>query len=89
MMEMGTQDNGEDAAKEIMPTWTLYIIVSSNEQGSYASIVLTSSKGKELQYVLRILFRPSNNETEHEALTTGMKLARNLGTKKLKVKSDS
>jgi ribonuclease HI len=51
--------------------------------GLGASIVLTSPKGDKLQYVLQMHFRASNNVTEYEALVHGLKLAKEIGIRRI------
>ena len=54
-----------------------------------AGILFISPKGKQLKYILQILFEVSNNETEYEALFHGLCLAISLGIKRLLVFEDS
>ena len=43
----------------------------------------------QLEYALRFKFKASNNEVEYEALIIGLKLAKEVRVKRLKVFSDS
>ena len=42
-----------------------------------------------IKQALRFAFKADNNQTEHEALTAGMLLAKEMGAKSLIAKSDS
>jgi ribonuclease HI len=47
------------------------------------SVVLTSPKGDKLQYVLQMHFRTSNNVAEYEALVHGLKMAKQIGIRRI------
>jgi ribonuclease HI len=57
--------------------------------GLGAGIVLTSPKGDKLQYVLQMHFRASNNVTEYEALVHGLKMAKQIGIRRILCFGDS
>jgi hypothetical protein len=57
--------------------------------GLGASVVLTSPKGDKLQYVLQMHFRASNNVAEYEALVHGLKLAKEIGIRRILYFGDS
>jgi ribonuclease HI len=57
--------------------------------GLGAVVVFTSPKGYKLQYVLQIHFRASNNVTEYEALVHGLKLAKEIGIRRILYFGDS
>jgi ribonuclease HI len=52
---------------------------SKLKEGLGAVVVLTSSKGDNLRYVLQIHLRASNNVAEYEALVHGLKVAKEVG----------
>ena len=54
-----------------------------------AGIVLTSPKDDRLEYALQIHFKASNNIAEYEALIHGLKLAKELGVKRILCFGDS
>ena len=56
---------------------------------SGAGIILSSPKQMMFEYALWFAFPASNNEVEYEAPITGLSLAKEFGTKELKVFSDS
>jgi ribonuclease HI len=57
--------------------------------GLGAGVVLTSPKGDKLQYVLQMDFRASNNIVEYEALVHGLKLAKEIGIRRILCFGDS
>ncbi|RDX73535.1 Retrovirus-related Pol polyprotein, partial [Mucuna pruriens] len=69
--------------------WYLSVDGSSNHIGSGAGIILEGPTGVLIEQSLHFEFKASNNQAEYEALLVGMKLAQELGTKKLMAKSDS
>ena len=56
--------------------------------GAGAGILLISLDGKQLKYVLQILWQTTNNEAEYEALIHGLRIVITLGIKQLLVYSD-
>ncbi|XP_038978249.1 uncharacterized protein LOC120108653, partial [Phoenix dactylifera] len=70
-------------------TWTLHVDGSSNSVGGGAGLILTSPDGVVAEQALRLKFSTSNNVAEYETLITGLKLARELEVKDLRVFSDS
>ncbi|KAM2767392.1 hypothetical protein COP1_023192 [Malus domestica] len=63
----------------IAPAWSLYVDVSSNQQGYRAGLVFTTPDKLAMEYALRLKFKASNNEAEYEALLAGLRLAKHLG----------
>ena len=57
--------------------------------GLGADIVLTSPKGDKLKYVLQVHFAASNNVAEYEALIHGLRLAKELGIRRILCYGDS
>ena len=57
--------------------------------GAGAGVLLISPDGKQLKYVLQILWQATNNEAEYEALIHGLRVAITLGIKRLLVYGDS
>ena len=62
---------------------------SKMRTGLGASIVLTSPKGDKLRYARQIHFAASNNVTEYEALIHGLRLAKELGIRRILCYGDS
>ena len=54
-----------------------------------AGVLFISTKGEQLKYVFKIMFKVSNNEAEYEALLHGLRLAVSLGIKRLLVYDNS
>ncbi|XP_008231854.1 PREDICTED: uncharacterized protein LOC103331021 [Prunus mume] len=71
------------------PLWTLYVDGSSNAQGCGAGLVLISPDKAVLEYAIRFQFHASNNEAEYEALLAGLRLAKEIGARKIQIFSDS
>ncbi|XP_031254693.1 uncharacterized protein LOC116112724 [Pistacia vera] len=69
--------------------WTLLVDGSSNVNGSGLGIVLIAPEGDIVQRAIWCGFKYMNNEAEYEALIAGLSLAREIGAKRLEVKSDS
>src|SRR3954466_15682866 len=57
--------------------------------GLGVSVVLTSSTGDTVQYVLQIMYTDSNNAAEYEALLHGLRIAVSMGIQRLEVCGDS
>jgi ribonuclease HI len=58
-------------------------------EGLGADVIFSSPKGDKLLYVLQIHFRASNNVTEYEALVHGLKLAKEIGIRRILCFGDS
>jgi ribonuclease HI len=58
-------------------------------RGLGAGVVLTSPKGDKLQYMLQMHFRTLNNVTEYEALVHGLKMAKQIGIRRILCFGDS
>lgn len=66
-----------------------YIDKACNTKGSGAGITLEGPGDISLEQPLRFDFKTFNNEVEYEALIVGLKLAKEVGVKKLRYRSDS
>ena len=62
---------------------------SSNSSGSGVGIILTGSKGDVAEYALQFEFSATNNEAKYEALIVGLRFAKDVRVKHLKIFSDS
>jgi ribonuclease HI len=69
--------------------WVMYFDGSLKLERAGAGVLLISTKGEQLKYVLQIFWKVSNNEAEYEALLPGHHLAISLGIKQLLVYGDS
>jgi ribonuclease HI len=52
-------------------------------------VLFISLEGKQLKYVLQILWQATNSEAEYEALIHGLRIVTSLGIKRLLVYGDS
>lgn len=87
LVEMTPDQIGGTATYQ--PSWVLHVDGSSIASGSGASILLTSPTGDTLEYVFKFDFPASNNEAEYEALIAGVKMAPEVGARRLEIFSDS
>lgn len=62
---------------------------SSHKKGSGERFLLKSSDGLIMEQALTFAFPKTNNQSEYEDCIVGMRLAKELGAKKIKVISDS
>src|SRR6266567_916176 len=69
--------------------WKMHFDGSKTRLGLGAGVVLTSPKGDKLKYVLQIHFAASNNVAEYEALVHGLKMAREIGIRRIECFGDS
>jgi hypothetical protein len=69
--------------------WCMHFDGSKLLGGLGAGVVLTSLKGDKLQYVLQMHFRASNNIAEYEALVHGLKMAKQIGIRRILCFGDS
>jgi ribonuclease HI len=69
--------------------WTLYFDGSLMKTGAGAGLLFISHLGKHLRYVLRLHFSASNNVAEYEALVNRLRIAIELGVRRLDARGDS
>jgi ribonuclease HI/transposase InsO family protein len=69
--------------------WTLYFDGSVMKTGAGAGLLFVSPLGEHMRYVVRLHFPASNNMAEYEALLCGLKIAIEIGVKRLDVQRDS
>jgi ribonuclease HI len=69
--------------------WRMNFDGSKMLDGLGAGVVLTSPKGDKLQYVLQMHFCASNKVIEYEALVHGLKLAKEIGIRRILCFEDS
>ena len=69
--------------------WRMHFDGSKMRTGLGAGIVLTSPKGDKLKYTLQIHFPAFNNVAEYEALVHGLRLAKELGIRRILCYGDS
>ncbi|KAL0356076.1 UNVERIFIED_CONTAM: Ribonuclease HI [Sesamum radiatum] len=83
MTEMSIKETSQEQ------TWLLHVDGSSTTQGSGAGIVITTPQGEDLEFAIKFGFKASNNEAEYEALVVGMRMAHEIGARRLLAYSDS
>jgi ribonuclease HI/transposase InsO family protein len=69
--------------------WTMYFDGSLMKTGAGAGLLFISPLGKHLRYVMRLHFPASNNVAEYEALVNGLRIAIELGVRRLDARGDS
>jgi ribonuclease HI len=69
--------------------WTMYFDGSLMKTGAGAGLLFISPLGKHVCYVLRLHFPASNNVAEYEALVNGLRIAIELGVRRLDARGDS
>src|SRR5215210_336740 len=69
--------------------WRMHFDGSKTKNGLGAEVVLTSPKRDQLKYVLQIHFPASNNVAEYEALVHGLKVAKEIGIRRIECLGDS
>jgi ribonuclease HI len=69
--------------------WVMYFDGSLKLEGVGAGVFLISPTGEQLNYIMQIFWKVSNNEAEYEALLHGLCLAASLAIKRLLVYGDS
>jgi len=67
----------------------MYFDGSLMKTGAGAGLLFVSPIGVHMRYVIRIHFTTSNNVTEYEALVNGLKIAIELGVRRLDIRGDS
>jgi hypothetical protein len=63
--------------------WRMNFDGSKMRGGLGASIILISPKGDKLHYMLKIDFTTSNNVADYEAMIHGLKLAKEIGIRRI------
>ena len=69
--------------------WNLYVDDVSNERGSGENIILEGPDNTTLEQVFKLNFKASNNQAKYETLIASLKLAKEVGAKKLRCYTDS
>jgi len=70
-------------------TWVLFVDGSSDKRNVGAGIVIEGPGGFTVDHSLQFKFKASNNQAEYEALIAGLKLAKDLGARRLRCNTDS
>ena len=75
--------------EKIDAPWILHVDGASNSSGCGAGLILSNPNGDITEYALRFSFKVSNNQAEYEALLAGLRIAKELSVRRLKILSDS
>ena len=78
-----------DKAQDELESWTILIDGSLVQKRGGVEVIINTSKGETLKYGVWLQFPITNNEAEYEAILTGLRIGRALGTKNILLKSDS
>jgi hypothetical protein len=68
---------------DLLDHWVMYFDGSYTLKGAGAGIVLIPPEGDMLKYAIQIEFSTTNNTAEYEGLVTGLRLAEELGIRRL------
>jgi ribonuclease HI len=60
--------------------WMLFFDGSARQQSAGAGVILADPSENQLQYVVRLEFKATNNMAEYEALIFGLSTALSLGS---------
>ena len=74
---------------DMTQSWTMHFDNSKREAGAGAGVILTSPQGDKMKYVLQIHFNATNNMAEYEALIHGLRVAKDIGIKRIVCYGDS
>jgi hypothetical protein len=69
--------------------WTLYFDGSVMKTGAGAGLLFISPLEEHMRYAVRLHFPTSNNMAEYEALLCGLRIAIEMGIKRLDIREDS
>ena len=69
--------------------WTMYFNASLMKKGADVGLVFVSPLGVRMIYMVRLHFPSSNNVVEYEALINGLRIAIELGIRRLDIRGDS
>ena len=69
--------------------WTMYFDGSLMMKGTSVGLVFMSPLGVRIRYMVRLHFPSSNNMAEYEALINNLRVAIELGVRRLDVRGDS
>jgi ribonuclease HI len=70
-------------------TWIMYFDGSVMKEGAGVSLVFISPLSVRMEYMLQLHFTASNNVAEYEALINGLRIAIELGIRRLEIRGDS
>jgi len=80
-MTFPTEENKED--------WTVFVDGSPNSKGSGAGVIVEKNEGIVVEISLGLSFPVTNNTAEYEAFLVGLRIAKDLGARKIRIFTDS
>ncbi|CAN6221324.1 unnamed protein product [Urochloa humidicola] len=69
--------------------WIMYFDGSVMKEGARVGLVFVSPLGVRMRYSMRLHFTASNNVAEYEAFVNGLRIAVELGIRRLKIRGNS
>ena len=69
--------------------WTIYSDGSSDTRLEGVGVIIMSPENDVLKYGVQLQFQATNNEAEYEAVIASLKVAKALGVKNLRLRTDS
>jgi ribonuclease HI len=88
-MPIGYETHRYPSPRAELTSLTMYFNGSLMKTGAGAGLLFISPLGKHVRYVLRLHFPASNNVAEYEALVNGLRIAVELGVRRLDARGDS
>jgi ribonuclease HI len=82
-------DSGLRGIDELPDHWVIYFDGFYTLKGAGAGVVLIPPEGDILKYAIQLGFPATNNIAEYEGLVTGLRLAKDLGVRRLLIRGDS
>lgn len=80
-----SQQKEDDGAQASNHAWLVYTDGAASHEGSGVGLILADPEGNEITYAFRFNINSTNNEAKYEALLAGIRLARKMGVKRLKI----
>jgi ribonuclease HI len=68
---------------ELPDHWVMYFDGSYTLKGAGVGVVLIPPEGDILKYAIQLVFPTTNNIAEYEGLVTGLRLAKDLGVRRI------
>ncbi|VFQ77435.1 unnamed protein product [Cuscuta campestris] len=89
LVELTSLEPEAGPSHTVEPWWDMAVDGASGPKGCGAGVVFTTPEGFKIYHALIFNFKLTNNEAEYEALAGGLRIARALGIKRMKIRSDS
>nr|GMD07946.1 uncharacterized protein LOC109188642 [Ipomoea batatas] len=85
------KDSKDDSASvpDSEEWWKMHVDSASSQKHHGVGVMLTTSEGFRLYYALEYQFKTSNNEAEYESILGGLRVAKVLGAKRLRIRTNS